>query len=69
MVFVTKGGGDRGGDWSQGDVEWQVLVKGKDNARGEGSNIGYTANGVVVAYYDIDFKDGNYKRVLIQSFL
>ena len=65
VVFVTKGGGDRGGDWSQGDVEWQVLVKGKDNARGEGSNIGYTANGVVVAYYDIDFKDGNYKRVLI----
>lgn len=65
VVFVTKGEGDNGGDWSQGDMEWQIMVKGKDNARGEGSNIGYTANGVVVAYYDIDFKDGDYKRVLI----
>ena len=67
VVFVTKGGGDRGGDWSQGDVEWQVLVEGSAGAKGEGNsnNIGFTSNGVVVAYYDIDFKDGDYKRVLI----
>ena len=65
VVFVTKGAGDEGGDWSQGDMEWEVIVKGGDGARGEGSNIGYTSNGVVVAYYDIDFKDGDYKRVLI----
>lgn len=68
VVFVTKGakGADSGGDMSQGDMEWAILKKGKDNkAECEGSNIGYTSNGTVVAYYDIDFKDGEYQRVLI----
>lgn len=65
VVFVTKGEGSNGGDWSQGNVEWKIEVAGSSNAHGEGSNIGYTSNGVVVAYYDIDFKDGDYKRVLI----
>ena len=36
VVFVTKGAGDEGGDWSQGDMEWEVIVKGGDGARGEG---------------------------------
>lgn len=65
VVFTTKGAGEQGGDWSQGDMEWKVLVKGSSGAHGEGSNIGFTSNGVVVAYYDIDFKNGDYKRVLI----
>lgn len=65
VVFATFGGGTEGGDISQGQVEWKILSLGKDGARGEGSNIGYTSNGVVVAYYDIDFKNGDYKSIFI----
>lgn len=65
VLFTTKGEGTTGGDWSQGDMEWEILVTLNTNVAGEGSNIGYTKNGIVVAYYDIDFKDGEYKRAII----
>lgn len=64
-LFVTKGYGQLGGDWSQGDMEWQILVTLGSKVEGEGANIGYTKNGIVVAYYDIDFKNGEYKRAII----
>ena len=65
VVYVTKGTGESGGDPAVGEMEWKVVVAGSANARGEGNNIGYTSNGVVVCYYDVDFKDGEYKRVII----
>lgn len=65
VLFTTKGEGTTGGDWSQGDMEWEILVTLNTNVAGEGSNIGYTKNGIVVAYYDIDFKNGEYKRAII----
>lgn len=65
VLFTTKGEGTTGGDWSQGDMEWEILVTLNTNVAGEGSNIGYTKNGIVVAYYDIDFKDGEYKRAIV----
>lgn len=69
VIFVTKGERDAtsGGNWAEGNMEWDILYRGtgKPGARCEGSNIGYTSDGVVVAYYEIDFKDGEYKRVLI----
>lgn len=64
-LFTTKGEGTEGGDWSQGDMEWKILVTLNTDVRGEGSNIGFTRNGIVVAYYDVDFKDGEYKRAII----
>jgi len=54
----------QGGDPSLGQMEWNILVT-QGGARCEGQNIGYTSNGVVVAYYDVDFKNGEYKRVII----
>lgn len=65
VEYVTKGTGESGGDSSVGEMEWKVLLAGADGAHGEGSNIGYTSNGVVVCYYDVDFKDGEFKRVVI----
>ena len=65
VVYVTKGTGTEGGDSSMGEMEWEVMVAGADGAHGEGANIGFTSNGVVVCYYDVDFKDGEYKRVII----
>lgn len=65
VVYVTKGVGESGGGIEPGEMEWEVILKGADGARGEGNNIGYTSNGVVVCYYDVDFKDGEYKRVVI----
>lgn len=65
VVYVTKGTGESGGGIEPGDMEWKVILKGAQTARGEGSNIGFTSNGVVVCYYDVDFKDGEYKRVVI----
>ena len=37
-----------------------------DGARFEGSNIGYTSRGVVVKLIGVDFKDGMFKRILVQ---
>lgn len=65
VVYVTKGAGTEGGGVEEGDLAWKVVVPGTAGARGEGANIGYTSNGVVVCYYDVDFKDGEYKRVVI----
>lgn len=69
VVYVTKGDIEAAQGGDPNEYEWQVLVrnpKDKDpGARCEGSNIGYTSNGVVVAYYGVDFKDGEYKRVII----
>lgn len=51
-------------------VNWEILVNGsgKDTPHREDSqeNIGFTSNGVVVAYYGVDFKDGEYQRVIIR---
>lgn len=65
VVYVTKGTGASGGDAGAGTMEWKVVAAGTSEARGEGENIGFTSNGVVVCYYDIDFKEGEYKRVVI----
>lgn len=51
-------------------VDWEILVNGsgKDTPHREDSqeNIGFTSNGVVVAYYGVDFKDGEYQRIIIK---
>ena len=65
VLYQTIGQGQQGGDPAYGEMEWEVLVAGPSSAHGEGQNIGYTANGVVVAYYDIDFKGGEYQSVII----
>lgn len=44
----------------------EVIASGSDNARFEGSNIGYTSRGVVVKLTGVDFKDGSFKRILVK---
>lgn len=68
VVYQTLGGqgATQGGDITIGEMEWDILVRGKNNnAMGEGQNIGYTSNGVVVGYYGVDFKKGEYKVAIV----
>lgn len=68
VVYQTLSGqgATQGGDISAGEMEWEILVRGKNNnAMGEGQNIGYTSNGVVVGYYGVDFKNGEYKVAIV----
>lgn len=44
----------------------EIIAGGSDNARFEGSNIGYTTRGVVVKLSGVDFKDGAFKRILVK---
>ena len=68
VVFVTTGenGATEGTDTNQG-IQWEVIKPISGDARCEGSNIGYTKAGVVVAYKGIDFKDNYYKEVFINA--
>ena len=68
VVFVTTGenGTTEGTDTNQG-IQWEVIKPISGDARCEGSNIGYTKAGVVVAYKGIDFKDNYYKEVFINA--
>lgn len=66
VEFVTLGTGDKGGDVSKGEMAWEIIKPISGGAKGEGSNIGYTQNGVVVKYCDIDFKNGIYKKAYIK---
>ena len=58
---------------SMGGVEnsTEIVNKGTaDNgagARYESANIGYTSNGVVVRFNDVDFKNGDYNRIVVES--
>ena len=67
-MFVTTGenGATEGTDTNQG-IQWEVIKPISGDARCEGSNIGYTKAGVVVAYKGIDFKDNYYKEVFINA--
>lgn len=60
-VNYTVKGGEQGNDW-------EILVPGKLNAHLDtgGENIGYTSNGVVVAYFGVDFKNGEFQRTVIR---
>ncbi len=68
VVFVTTGenGATEGTDTNQG-IQWEVIKPISGDARCEGSNIGFTKAGVVVAYKGIDFKDNYYQKVFINA--
>ena len=68
VLFVTTGesGAASGVDTTTG-AAWEIIKPVSGDARCEGSNIGYTKAGVVVAWRGIDFKDGDYKRVYINA--
>ena len=59
--YVTKGDGK-----VEGEMQWDILVPGASGARGEGENIGFISNGVVVVYHDIDFLEGQYKKIYVE---
>lgn len=52
---------------SMGGIENQVefLATGSDRLQFEASNIGYTSRGVVLKFIDVDFKNGEFTRILV----
>lgn len=45
----------------------EIMAEGSSGAHFQSDNIGYTSNGVVVKLKDVDFKDGEFKRIVIES--
>lgn len=52
---------------SQGGIENTVdfMASGSDDLKFEGSNIGYTSRGVVLKFNAVDFKTGEFTRILV----
>lgn len=45
----------------------EIVAKGSDRVQFQSDNIGYTSYGVVVKLKDVDFKDGEFKRIVVES--
>ena len=59
--------------WGEADTPWMkyILRNGSTQQhrvalRGGGANIGYTGDGVTLCFYDVDFKNGEYQRIVVE---
>ena len=52
---------------SMGGIENHVdfVAKGTDNLQFEAANIGYTSDGVVLRFVDVDFQEGQFTRIVV----
>ncbi len=64
---ATAGGdANSGKGLAEGGLEWEIALYGNHDARCEGANIGYTGDGVTLCFYDVDFKNGEYQRIVVE---
>jgi len=61
IFFDNMGGRDEEGNV----ISTDFVAKGSDNLQFQSDNIGYTSYGVVIRFNQIDFKEGQFTRILV----